>query len=502
MRISEAIVAAAPTHTEHVIESEKAADSASKAGRAMFNPATPESLKVLARQLPEAAFRPFDARYRSEPRGSYFGDDGFVIAPSSAAEVSKVVKFCGTRRIPLVPFGGGTGLVGGQIGVGLPTPIVLSMERMDKIRRLDPVDNVVVAEAGCTLQAVQEAALEAGRQFPLSIASQGSSQIGGNLATNAGGVRVLRYGNMRDLCLGVEAVLPDGSIWNGLSALRKDNLGYDLKHLLIGSEGTLGLITAASLTMRHSLADTAAAVFAVKDPRGAVELLDFFRVRFGGEVSAFELIAGTGLDFLAEALPDIRLPFSERHEWLVLAEIGAESERGMHERMEDASVAALDEGLVRDGAMARSVAQASEFWRMRESIPAANKRIGAVSSHDISVPVSKIPDFIERAGSTIQEIGDFRINCFGHLGDGNLHYNVFPPVGGGSVPASREKVRQAVFGLVREYGGSISAEHGVGRANASELAKHGDPAFVAAMRRIKFALDPEGIMNPGAVIDS
>ena len=469
---------------------------------ATLNPATPESLEVLANELPEAAFRPFEARYRSEPRGAYFGGDGFVVAPANAVEVSKVVTFCAAGRIPLVPYGGGTGLVGGQIGVGVPAPIILSLERMNKIRRLDPADNVIVAEAACTLQAVQAAASEAGRHFPLSIASQGSSQIGGNLATNAGGVRVLKYGNMRDLCLGMEAVFPDGSIWNGLGALRKNNFGYDLKHLLIGSEGTLGVITAASLAMRPSLEDTAAAVFAVKDPGAAVELLNFFQARFGSEVSAFELIAGTGLDFLAEALPDIKRPFSERHDWVVLAEVGAESERGMHERMEDAAVAAFDEGLVRDGAMARSVAQASEFWRMRESIPAANRRIGAVASHDISVPVSKIPDFIDRAGSAVREIGEFRINCFGHVGDGNLHYNVFPPSGGESDPASREKVRQAIFGLVREYDGSISAEHGVGRANASELAKHGDPAFVAAMRRIKSALDPEGIMNPGAVIES
>ena len=496
------IGAGGPILTEDLVKSEKAAVMISKVGMSTLNPATPESLEILADELPDAAFKSFEARYRSEPRGSYFGGDGFVVAPSTAAEVSKVVMFCKTRRIPLVPYGGGTGLVGGQVGVGLPAPIILSLERMNKIRRLDPADNVIVAEAACTLQSVQEAASEAGRQFPLSIASQGTSQIGGNLATNAGGVRVLRYGNMRDLCLGIEAVLPDGSIWNGLSALRKNNFGYDLKHLLIGSEGTLGLITAASLTLHRSLEDTAVAMFAVKDPGEALELLDFFQSRFGSEVSAFELIAGTGLDFLAETLPDIRLPFPERHDWMVLAEVGAESERGMQERLEDAAVAAFDKELVRDGAMARSVAQASDFWRMRESIPVANKRIGAVASHDISVPVSKIPDFIDRAGVAIQEIGEFRINCFGHVGDGNLHYNVFPPFGGKRDLASREKIRQTVFGLVREYDGSISAEHGVGRANASELAKHGDPAFVAAMRRIKSALDPDGIMNPGAVIES
>ena len=490
-----------PILTEDLAKSGKTVRTA-MAGMAALNPATPELLEVLANELPAAAFRPLEARFQSEPRGAYICGDGFVIAPSNAAEASEVVKFCRAERVPLVPYGGGTGLVGGQIGVGLPAPIILSLERMNKIRRVDPADNVIVAEAACTLQSVQEAASEVGRQFPLSIASQGSSQIGGNLATNAGGVRVLRYGNMRDLCLGIEAVLPDGAIWNGLSALRKNNFGYDLKHLLIGSEGTLGLITAASLTMRPSLEEAAAGVFAVNDPRGAVELLDFFQSRFGGEVSAFELIAGTALDFLAEALPDIRLPFSERHDWMVLAEVGAESERGMQERMEDAAIAALDKGLVRDGALTRSAAQASEFWRMRESIPVANKRIGAVASHDISVPVSKIPDFIDRAGAAIQKIGKFRINCFGHVGDGNLHYNVFPPPGGETDPASRERIRQAVFRLVREFDGSTSAEHGVGRANASELAKHGDPAFVAAMRRIKFALDPDGIMNPGAVIDS
>jgi FAD/FMN-containing dehydrogenase len=348
---------------------------------------------------------------------------------------------------------------------------------------------------------VHRAAEAAGRIFPLTLASQGSCRIGGNLSSNAGGVNVLRYGNARDLCLGLEAVLPDGSVWHGLKRLRKDNTGYDLRGLLIGAEGTLGVITAASLRLFAKPAVEGAALLVVPSPAAALRLLALAEARMGGVVSAFELIGGMGLVFLAETMPQVRQPFAGVPEWMVLIDLGMAS-GDAQAALEGVFEAGLAEGLVSDGIVAQSGAQRAGFWELRETIPLANRAIGAVSSHDISLPLSEVAGFIERAGPALMRLGDWRINCFGHLGDGNLHYNVFPPKGqkAPEFKGLRDDVKALVHDMVAGLGGSVSAEHGIGRLKVDDLERYGDPAKLAAMRSIKAALDPVGIMNPGAVL--
>jgi FAD/FMN-containing dehydrogenase len=381
-----------------------------------------------------------------------------------------------------------------------PLPLLMSLERMNRIRAIYPDENVVLAEAGVILADLHKAAEEVGRIFPLTLASQGSCRIGGNLSTNAGGVNVVRYGNARDLCLGLEAVLPDGQIWHGLKRLRKDNTGYDLRGLLIGAEGTLGVITAASLRLFPKPAAEGAALVVVPNPEAALHLLALAQSKSGG-VSAFELISGMGLRFLAETLPQIRQPFAEVPDWMVLIDIGL-TQGSPEDELTDLFEAGLAAGLVSDGLIAQSGAQRAAFWEMREMIPLANRAVGAVSSHDISLPLSEIPGFIVEAGQALAALGAWRINCFGHLGDGNLHYNVFPPLGRkpDEFKALAGPVQDLVHGMVAARGGSISAEHGIGRLKVAELERYGDPAKLAAMRAIKAALDPNGIMNPGAVL--
>ena len=360
----------------------------------------------------------------------------------------------------------------------------------------------MVAEAGAILSDLHDAAEAAGRLFPLSIAAKGSARIGGNLATNAGGVNVLRYGNARDLCLGLEVVLADGRIWNGLSRLRKDNTGYDLRDLMIGSEGTLGVITAASLKLVARPAGEGTALMVVTDPEAALALLSLARDRMGEGVSAFELIHATGLEFLAQTLPTIRQPFAERPEWLVLIEVGLAEGLDPAGALEALFVQALEAGLVSDGLIAQSGAQRQQFWELREQIPEVNRRIGSISSHDIALPLGAIPEFIRRAPEVLARLGEFRINCFGHLGDGNLHYNVFPVAGKSREDHRGEAgaIQRAVHDLVHEMGGSVSAEHGIGRLKIADLERYGDPVKLAMMRQIKTALDPLGILNPGAVL--
>ena len=455
----------------------------------------------LRASLPPATFRDLEARYVEEPRGRWAGADGLLLAPASVEEVATIIRACAAARVPVIPYGGGTGLVGGQVSADLATPVILSLERMNAIRDVDPVENAMVAEAGVILQAAQEAAEAVDRLFPLTIAAQGSARIGGVLSTNAGGVNVLRYGNARDLCLGLEAVLPDGSILRGLSPLRKNNTGYDLRHLLIGAEGTLGIVTAATLKLLPRPVRTGAAMLTIRDPRAALDLLNLARDRIGEGVSAFELIGGQGLDFLAETMPEVRLPLG-RADWSVLIDLGLGATGDPEAALEGLFEAAMEAGLVTDGVIAQSGQQRQDFWRVRESIPEANRRIGSVSSHDISVPVAAIPDFIAEGSGAIARIGDFRINCFGHVGDGNLHYNVFPVAGRSRADheGDREAIKSAVHDLVETFGGSVSAEHGVGRLKVGDLERYVDPAKLAAMRAIKAALDPAGIMNPGAVL--
>ncbi len=452
--------------------------------------------------LPEAAFRALEPRYLEEPRGLFHGQGGIVVAPGNVEEVARLVRACLAGRVGLVPYGGGTGLVGGQVLPEGPAPVIVTLERMRAVRAVQPRENVLVAEAGAVLADVQAAAEAAGRLFPLSLASEGSARIGGLLSTNAGGVNVLRYGTARALTLGLEAVLPDGSIWHGLRRLRKDNTGYDLRDLLIGAEGTLGVITAASLRLFARPARVATALLVVPDPAAALALLTLAQEELGEGISAFELIGGTGMGFLAETGCPARAPFEGLPDWAVLIELGLGRHEDADAALERLFAGALEPGLVTDGVLARSEAQRQALWAMREQIPEANKRIGSISSHDIALPLSAIPEFLDRAGARIAALGPLRINAFGHLGDGNLHYNVFPPKGrrAAAFAGLREAVRAAVYGLVVEYGGSFSAEHGIGRLKRAELARFGDPAHLAAMRAIKAALDPAGIMNPGAVV--
>lgn len=442
-------------------------------------------------------------RYLAEPRGKWRGRAALIARPDNAEDVAFTLAACGAARVGLVPYGGGTGLVGGQVRPEEgPAPVLLSLERMNRIRAVDGADNVLVAEAGATLQAVRDAAERAGRLFPLSYASQGTAQIGGALAVNSGGVQVLRYGTARDLCLGLEAVLPDGSIHHGLKRLRKDNTGYDLRNLLIGSEGTLGVITAAALKLVPQPVETAAALIATPSPRAAIDLLRLLQDQLGEVVSAFELIAGQGLVFRDEAGLAPKAPISPAPDWSALIEIGC---RGARAGLEACLTEAFENGLASDGVLAESEAQRQALWAVRETIPEANRRVGAIASHDISVPVSRLPAFIDAAAAAIRGLDPaLRINCFGHIGDGNLHYNLFPPKGAERA-AYRDQsaaLTRCVHDLVDAHDGSISAEHGIGRAKAADLARYGDPAKLAAMRAVKTALDPAGFLNPGALFTS
>jgi FAD/FMN-containing dehydrogenase len=469
-----------------------------------LNPADPAFEARLRNALGPDVLRPLEPRYLEEPRGRHRGQGGLLALPRDVEEVAALVRLAGEARVGVLPYGGGTGLVGGQVAPEGPAPLILSLERMNRIRAVHPAENVIVAEAGAVLADVQAAAEAAERLFPLSLASEGTARIGGNLATNAGGTGVLRYGNARDLCLGLEAVLPDGQVWHGLTRLRKNNTGYDLRHLLIGAEGTLGVITAAALKLFPRPERMGTALMAVKSPAAALTLLGHARTRLGEMVSAFELIHRQGMAFLAEKLPQVRLPFAEPPEWSVLVDIGTSGGLDADAALEALFADGLEAGLVTDGLIAQNRQQAAEFWQVRETIPEANRLVGAVSSHDISVPLEALATFIARAGEVVAGFGNFRINCFGHVGDGNLHYNVFPMPG---VPRSahdneREAIKHAVHDLVHEMGGSVSAEHGIGRLKVGDLERYGDPAKMSAMRAIKAALDPAGIMNPGAVLRS
>ena len=468
----------------------------------MLNPVTPAFIEALHSHLPDAAFKEISSAYLEEPRGRWQGQAGVVLSPGSTKEVSAILALAHALQVPVIPYGGGTGLVGGQVAEDGPAPVLLSMERMTAIRSVHPKENTLVAEAGVVLSDVHQAAEAEGRIFPLTLASQGSARIGGLLATNAGGVNVLRYGNARDLCLGLEVVMADGSVWNGLTRLRKNNTGYDLRHLMIGSEGTLGVITAAALRLHPKPAGEGTAMLAVRNPDAALELLSLAGGRMAEGISAFELIHRQGLDFLAQTGPEVRAPFAEPPEWMVLIEVGLPQGLDTANALEALFVEASERGLADDGVIAQSDQQRADLWAIRESIPEANRRIGSVSSHDISVPVGRIPEFIRRGAEVIRQIGDFRINCFGHVGDGNLHYNVFPQTGRTRQDhlEEREQIKRAVHDLVHEMEGSVSAEHGIGRLKVDDLERYGDPVKLAAMRAIKDALDPAGILNPGAVL--
>lgn len=468
----------------------------------MLNHADGAFVDSLAGALPDGTLRAPDAHHLEEPRGRWAGRAGAVACPASVEEVSLILRAAAAARVGVIPFGGGTGLVGGQVAADGSAPLILSLERMDRIRAIEPAGNVLVAEAGCILAEVQSAAAEIERLFPLSLASEGSARIGGLLATNAGGTGVLRWGNARDLCLGLEVVMADGQIWHGLRRLRKDNMGYDLRHLILGSEGTLGVITAASLRMVPRPARQGAAMIVVRDPAAALELLSRAQARLGEAVSAFELIGGMGLRFLAEKMPHVRQPFDEPPDWLVLIELGLAADQDPEAALTALFEEAAAAGLALDGVIAASDAQRAQFWKVRESLPEANRKIGSVSSHDVSVPMGAVPEFLARAEPELARIGTFRVNCFGHLGDGNLHWNVFPAPGRCRADHEDQRlaIKTCIHDLVHSLGGSIAAEHGIGRLKVADLEHYGDPVALSAMRAIKAALDPLGILNPGAVL--
>ena len=464
----------------------------------MLNSANAEFVAQLASALGAQAVRPCTDADLEEPRGLFKGQGGAVLRPATTAEVSSILKMCNEAQVPVVPLGGGTGLVGGQTKPDGPVPVLISLERMAAVRDVSPENNTITVEAGAILADIHAAADAANRMFPLTLASEGSCRIGGNLATNAGGVNVLRYGNTRELCLGLEAVLADGTIVSGLKRLRKDNTGYDIRNLMIGAEGSLGVITAAVLRLFPKPKALHTAFMAVPSPRAALSILHNLQAHFGDAISGFELIHQTGIDFLHETGFDLSLPLSVSSDWFVLLELSGAAHLG--EPLESGLAEMMDKGLLTDAAIAQNESQRRQFWQIRETIPAANKRIGAISSHDISVPVVDLPAFIETARAHLPE--ELRLNCFGHMGDGNLHYNIFPPKGENRAQyaAQRKALARKIFDIVAEFGGSFSAEHGIGRLKVDDLALYGDPGKLDAMRRLKTALDPHGIMNPGAVL--
>jgi FAD/FMN-containing dehydrogenase len=443
------------------------------------------------------------APHLAETWGTARGRSPLLLRPGSTAEVAALLALCHAAGVSVVPQGGNTGLVGGGVPDDSGAMVVLSLSRLDRIRALDPLNDTITVEAGCVLQAVQSAAAGANRLFPLALGAQGSAQIGGNLSSNAGGIEVLRHGMARALVLGLEVVLADGRIWDGLRALRKDNTGYDLKQLFIGAEGTLGVITAAVLRLVPRPRERQTAFLGVVSPEAAVALLALCRERLGETVGAFELLAGPVVDMVLRYLPGARLPLPEPAPWYVLAEVAWSFEDGLAARLERALEAALQQGLVKDGVVAASEAQRKAIWALRETPTDAMAHAGAVLRHDVAVPVSRVPELIGRGAAEIGgAIPGVRIMPFGHLGDGNIHYNLLQPeaMARDAFLARKDEVQRRVFDLVAALGGTISAEHGIGRLKRAELARRKSPVELALMRQIKQSLDPKGILNPGAVL--
>lgn len=448
---------------------------------------------------------PFDiAPYTVDHRKLYRGATPLVLRPESTEQVAAILKTCNEARIGVVPVGGNTGYCGGATPSEDGSQIVLSMARMRRVRAVDAHNYTMIAEAGCVLADVQAAAAAAERLFPLSLGSEGSCQLGGNLSTNAGGTAVLRYGMMRDLVLGLEVVLPDGRVLDALKSLRKDNTGYDLRDMFIGAEGTLGVITAAAIKLFSRPATLVTAFVAVPDPRAAVALLSRLRGATGDLVSTFELIPRIGIDLVTRHIPKTSDPFEERHQWYVLVEIGGgKHSSGLRAAMEGELEAALDAGEIANAVFAESDAQRDALWRLRETIPEAQRIDGASIKHDVSVTTTELPRFIVEGSQAILEIAPRgRIVAYGHLGDGNLHFNVNQSSDQSAEEflALAPRIHRAVHDLIARYGGSFSAEHGIGRLKREELAHYKNPVALDVMRSLKRALDPNGIMNPGKVL--
>jgi FAD/FMN-containing dehydrogenase len=440
-------------------------------------------------------------------RALYRGHALAAVLPRSAEEVARLVVWCRERRIGIVPQGGNTGYCGGATPDDSGQQLLLLLRRLNRIRELDAANFSITAEAGCVLASVQQAAAAAERFFPLSLGSEGSCQIGGNLATNAGGLNVVRYGMTRDLVLGIEAVLPDGSVIHGLKSLRKDNTGYDLKGLLVGSEGTLGVITAATLRLWPAMRSTATAFVGLSNPRDALALLALLRTRSGERLSSFELLPRIAVELTTRHLEGVTDPLDAPWPWYVLCELSSSADEPLAEVLEQTLVLAAERGFTGDAAFATSERVRNAFWRLREGVPEAQRRSGPSLKHDIAIPVAALPRFIEEASLWVREhCPEGVLVCYGHAGDGNLHFNINAIDGSFDGPrahallAREPTIRRAVHDLVARYGGSFSAEHGIGQLKRGELVRYADPATLAAMRALKQALDPEGIMNPGKVL--
>ena len=444
------------------------------------------------------------APYLRDWRGRFTGRALAVLRPADTEQVSATVKLCVDARIPMVPQGGNTGMVLGSVPDASGTAVVLSLARMQTVRKVDAVNRTMTVDAGVILQNAQEAAAEQGCLFPLSLAAEGSCTIGGNLSTNAGGTGVLRYGNTRELCLGLEVVTPQGDIWSGLRGLRKDNTGYDLRDLFIGAEGTLGIITGAVLKLYPQPKASVTALAAMESPAAALRLLSIMQDHCGASLTGFELMSAYCLRLVAKHFPALPQPLSGEHAQYALLELSSsESEQHAAALLERALGAALDEGVAQDAVVASSATQSRGLWDLREHIPLAQAADGKNIKHDISLPVSSIADFI--AGTEPQLQAAFpgcQLVCFGHLGDGNLHFNVAPPAGVANEDFlhSQEAVNRVVHDAVAAFGGSISAEHGIGALKRDELARYKSPVELNLMRAIKAALDPLGLMNPGKIL--
>ncbi len=441
--------------------------------------------------------------YFNEPRDLFHGRAGLVLRPGNVEEVAAIMRLASETRTPIVPQGGNTGLVGGQ-SPRSQSEVLVSLSRLDRIRDVDPIGRTATVEAGVVLKRIQEAADEADLLFPLSLGSEGSCQIGGNLASNAGGTGVLAYGNARELCLGIEAVLPSGEVLHGLRRLKKDNRGYDLRNLLIGSEGTLAIITAAVLKLFPKPAGREVAYVGLASPEAALTLLQLAERRAGAQLTAFELIPRLGMEFTLRHTIGSRDPLEAPHPWYILMEISSGRSQGdARETLEGILEAGFESHVVADAAIAKSLAEANSFWIMREELSWAQRPEGGSIKHDVSVPVALIPEFLQAADKAVLDaIPQARIVAFGHLGDGNIHYNISQPVGADkdAFLDRWHEISDLVHGIVRTLDGSFSAEHGIGQLKRDELARTKEGVEIDLMRRLKAVFDPDNILNPGKLV--
>ncbi len=439
------------------------------------------------------------APWLTEWRNRWTGETPILLTPRSTQDVAKAVTICARHGVAITPQGGNTGLVGGQIPYG---EVLLSTRKLRAVRDVTPLDDAMTVEAGVTLLEAQQAATAASRFFPLSLAAEGSATIGGVISTNAGGTAVLRYGMMRDLVMGIEAVMPDGQVFNGLKRLRKDNTGYDLKQLLIGAEGTLGIVTAATLKLFPIMRSRATAVVGLESPHAAITLLAKAKAETGGGVEAFELMKRIGIEFALKHIPDTREPLDTTPPWYVLMELTSGEPGAAEAGMDRILTAAFEDGLITDAAIAQNATQAADFWKVREEQSAAQRPEGGGWKHDVSVPVSQIADFLDEAGAAVERFEPgARISAFGHVGDGNMHYDILCPPGAELKPFLGRWMQgsEIVHDIVARYNGSISAEHGLGRLKTDEARRYKTPLEVTTMQAIRAAIDPQRIMNPSVL---